>query len=176
MKQIIKRSLALLLCAVMILGFVPFGASAADTEITLWSYPIGNWGSEEATYNLLREFEEANPGITVKFERLDYMDGDTKVNSITRQQRQKLCETVKAFEIKPKALRPIEEAVVTRGGVKINEISPKTMESKLVKGLYFAGELIDIDAVTGGFNLQIAFSTGYLAGVSIADAINTRWE
>jgi len=102
--------------------------------------------------------------------------GETKINSITRQQRQKLCEVVKAFEIKPKALRPIEEAVVTRGGVKINEVSPKTMESKLVKGLYFAGELLDIDAVTGGFNLQIAFSTGYLAGQSIAEAINSQWE
>ena len=81
MKQIMKRSLALLLCAVMVLGFVPVGASAADTEITLWSYPVGNWGSEEATYSLLREFEEANPGITVKYERLDYADGDAKVNT-----------------------------------------------------------------------------------------------
>jgi len=81
MKKSIKRSLALLLCAVMVLGFVPFGASAADTEITLWSYPIGNWGSEEATYNLLREFEEANPGIKVNFEVMTYADGDTKIET-----------------------------------------------------------------------------------------------
>jgi len=104
------------------------------------------------------------------------LDGDLKVNSVTRQQRQKLCEAIKAFRIKPKALRPIEEAVVTRGGVKINEVSPKTMESKIVKGLYFAGELLDLDAVTGGYNLQIAFSTGYLAGKSIAESIDSNWE
>ncbi|MBQ2347284.1 MAG: NAD(P)/FAD-dependent oxidoreductase, partial [Clostridia bacterium] len=63
--------------------------------------------------------------------------------------------------------RPIDEAVVTSGGVCVKEINPKTMESKLCKGLYFAGEVIDVDAYTGGFNLQIAFSTGYLAGISI---------
>ena len=97
--------------------------------------------------------------------------GDTQVNAITRQQRQKLCEVLKALQIKPLSLRPIEEAVVTRGGVKVSEVSPKTMESKLVKGLYFAGELLDLDAVTGGFNLQIAFSTGYLAGISAAQSI-----
>ena len=97
--------------------------------------------------------------------------GDTQVNAITRQQRQKLCEVLKALQIKPLSLRPIEEAVVTRGGVKVSEVSPKTMESKLVKGLYFAGELLDLDAVTGGFNLQIAFSTGYLAGTSAAQSI-----
>ena len=104
------------------------------------------------------------------------INGDTQVNAITRQQRQKLCEVIKAFEVRPKALRPVEEAVVTRGGVKVNEVSPKTMESKLVKGLYFAGELLDLDAVTGGFNLQIAFSTGYLAGINIAEQINSQGE
>ena len=96
------------------------------------------------------------------------IEGETQVNTITKAQRQKLCETLKAFEIRPVSLRPIEEAVVTRGGVKVTEVQPKTMESKLVQGLYFAGELLDVDAVTGGFNLQIAFSTGYLAGVSVA--------
>ena len=144
---------------------------------------------EKLDARLLRDFADSkNRDIKNSLDRLfpksiipivimqSGIDGETKVNSITRQQRQKLCETVKAFEIKPKALRPVEEAVVTRGGVKINEVSPKTMESKIVKGLYFAGELLDIDAVTGGFNLQIAFSTGYLAGQSIADAINSQWE
>lgn len=96
------------------------------------------------------------------------IDPETQVNAITKTQRHKLCETLKAFEIRPVSLRPIEEAVVTRGGVKVTEVQPKTMESKLVQGLYFAGELLDVDAVTGGFNLQIAFSTGYLAGVSAA--------
>ena len=65
------------------------------------------------------------------------------------------------------AFRPIEEAVITSGGVDISQVNPKTMESKLVKGLYFAGEVLDVDAYTGGFNLQIAFSTGYLAGISV---------
>lgn len=72
-----------------------------------------------------------------------------------------------------KRFRPIDEAIITSGGVSVKEISPKTMESKLVKGLYFAGEVIDADAYTGGFNLQIAFSTGYLAATAIAQA---QWE
>ena len=72
-----------------------------------------------------------------------------------------------------KGFRPIDEAIITSGGVSVKEISPKTMESKLVKGLYFAGEVIDADAYTGGFNLQIAFSTGYLAATAIAQA---QWE
>jgi hypothetical protein len=92
------------------------------------------------------------------------------VNSITREQRRALADAIKGFALTPKALRPIEEAVVTRGGVKTAEVNPKTMESKLVKGLYFAGEVLDLDAVTGGFNLQIAFSTGYVAGTSAAYA------
>ena len=72
-----------------------------------------------------------------------------------------------------KGFRPIDEAIITSGGVSVKEISPKTMESKLIKGLYFAGEVIDADAYTGGFNLQIAFSTGYLAATAIAQA---QWE
>ena len=66
-----------------------------------------------------------------------------------------------------KSFRPIDEAIITSGGIDTNEINPKTMESKLVKGLYFAGEIIDVDAYTGGFNLQIAFSTGYVAGMNM---------
>lgn len=77
-------------------------------------------------------------------------------------------ELIKAFPITIKAFRPIAEAIVTSGGVSVKEISSKTMESKLVKGLYFAGELIDIDAYTGGFNLQLAFATGVVAGESAA--------
>lgn len=104
------------------------------------------------------------------------IDGETQVNAITKAQRQRLCETLKNFAIKPLSLRPIEEAVVTRGGVKVTEVQPKTMESKLVQGLYFAGELLDVDAVTGGFNLQIAFSTGYLAGLSAAAQVAAAKE
>lgn len=104
------------------------------------------------------------------------IDGETQVNAITKAQRQKLCETFKAFAVRPVSLRPIEEAVVTRGGVKVTEVQPKTMESKLVQGLFIAGELLDVDAVTGGFNLQIAFSTGYLAGISAAAQIMAAKE
>lgn len=104
------------------------------------------------------------------------IDKETQINAITKEQRRMLCETLKAFAIRPVSLRPIEEAVVTRGGVKVTEMQPKTMESKLVRGLYIAGELLDVDAVTGGFNLQIAFSTGYLAGVSAAARIAAAKE
>lgn len=92
---------------------------------------------------------------------------DKKVNEITKKERIKLIELLKKFEIKIDGFRPIEEAIITSGGINIKEINPKTMESKLVKGLYFAGEIIDVDAYTGGFNLQIAYSTGYTAGLDI---------
>ena len=91
-----------------------------------------------------------------------------KCNEITRAERHELLKLIKAFPITIKAFRPIAEAIVTSGGVSVKEISSKTMESKLVKGLYFAGELIDIDAYTGGFNLQLAFATGVVAGESAA--------
>ena len=89
---------------------------------------------------------------------------EKQVNSITKEERQKLIKNLKDFEIKIKDFRPIEEAIITSGGIKIKEINPKTMESKLIKNLYFAGEIIDVDSYTGGFNLQIAYSTGYVAG------------
>lgn len=87
-----------------------------------------------------------------------------KVNQITKEQRHKFADVLKKFKITVNDFSPIEEAIVTSGGVKVSEIDPKTMESKIVKNLYFAGEVIDVDAYTGGFNLQIAFSTGRLAG------------
>lgn len=94
-----------------------------------------------------------------------------KVNVITKEERAAVRSLLKDFRIRLSALRPIDEAIVTSGGVSIKEISPKTMESKLVRGLYFAGEILDVDAYTGGYNLQIAFSTGHLAGISAsADA------
>lgn len=89
---------------------------------------------------------------------------DKKCNSITKDERRKLCKILKGFTVEIKGFRPIEEAIITSGGVKTSEINPKTMESKLVSGLYFAGEVIDCDAYTGGFNLQIAWSTGRLSG------------
>ncbi len=96
---------------------------------------------------------------------LSGINPDKKVNEITKKERQKLVEILKKLEIKIDGFRPIEEAIITSGGIHIKEINPKTMESKLIKGLYFAGEIIDVDAYTGGFNLQIAYSTGYTAGL-----------
>ncbi len=92
------------------------------------------------------------------------IDPQKQVNAITKAERMKLVEVLKHFEVTIKGFRPIEEAIITSGGINIKEINPKTMESKLVKGLYFAGEVIDVDGYTGGFNLQIAYSTGYVAG------------
>lgn len=89
---------------------------------------------------------------------------DTKVNQISREQRARLCGVLKALRLDITGFRPIEEAIITGGGISVKEINPSTMESKLVSGLFFAGEIIDADAYTGGFNLQIAFSTGHLAG------------
>ena len=91
---------------------------------------------------------------------------DTVVHQISREQRKKLVNLLKNFTFTVKRYRPIDEAIVTSGGIKVSEINSSTMESKLVEGLFFAGEVIDVDAYTGGFNLQIAFSTGYLAGIN----------
>ena len=90
---------------------------------------------------------------------------EKRINEITKKEREKLVDTIKCFEITISGVRPIEEAIVTRGGISTKEINPKTMESKIINGLYFAGEIIDVDAYTGGFNLQIAYSTGYTAGL-----------
>lgn len=89
-----------------------------------------------------------------------------KINEITKQERQKLVNELKYFKISINGTRPIEEAIVTSGGINIKEINPKTMESKLINGLYFAGEIIAVDCLTGGYNLQVAWSTGYTAGIS----------
>ena len=92
-----------------------------------------------------------------------------KVNSIRREQRLALRDTIKRFTIRLIARRPVEEAIVTAGGVDVREVNPRTMESKIVSGLYFAGEILDLDACTGGYNLQIAWSTGYAAGRAIPE-------
>ena len=99
---------------------------------------------------------------------LSGIDPRKKVNSITREERQALLRAIKCIRVKLLRFRPIEEAIITKGGVAVNEINPRTMESKLVSGLYFAGEVLDLDAYTGGFNLQIAFSTAVLAGENAA--------
>ena len=101
--------------------------------------------------------------ISIIIER-SKINPNKKVNEITKKEREKLIKEIKDFEIEIVGFRPIDEAIITSGGINIKEIDPKTMESKKVKGLYFAGEIIDVDSYTGGFNLQIAYSTGYVAG------------
>lgn len=99
---------------------------------------------------------------------------DIKVNQISKEQRRNLTQSIKHFKLNITGFRPIEEAIITSGGISVKEIDPKTMQSKLTCGLYFAGEIIDVDAYTGGFNLQIAFSTGFLAGESAGLKIKER--
>ena len=136
---------------------------------------------EQLDARLLREFEA---GINRQFKNvitgmfpaklypvileLGGIAPDKKVNEITRKERQDFIHLVKHFPLTLVELRPFREAIITQGGVKVKEINPKTMESKLVKGLYFIGEVLDLDAVTGGFNLQIAWSTGWQAGKAAA--------
>jgi predicted Rossmann fold flavoprotein len=102
------------------------------------------------------------------FVRVCGIEPHTKVNSVTREQRKAVLSILKGFSLPLRSYGPIEEAIVTSGGVKVSEVSPKTMESKIVSGLYFAGEVLDLDAYTGGFNLQIAFSTARLAAENAA--------
>ena len=97
---------------------------------------------------------------------LSGINPNKKVNEISKKERLNLIEILKGFSITICGFRPVEEAIITAGGINIKEINPKTMESKIVKNLYFAGEIIDVDAYTGGFNLQIAYSTGYTAGLN----------
>ena len=104
--------------------------------------------------------------IPVVLRRLE-IDPQMQANSLTKQKRRALIELLKAFPVDITGKRPVSEAIITSGGIKTSEIDPKTMESKLVPGLYFAGEIIDCDAYTGGFNLQIAWATAYAAGVSV---------
>ena len=106
--------------------------------------------------------------IPVVLRRLEIVP-DMQANSLTKQKRRALVELLKAFPVEILGKRPVSEAIITSGGVKVSEINPKTMESKLVPGLYFAGEIIDCDAYTGGFNLQIAWATAYAAAISAAE-------
>lgn len=104
--------------------------------------------------------------IPVVLDRLN-IDKNKQVNEITKEERLRIVEILKNFDLEISGFRPIEEAIITAGGISIKEINPKTMESKIVQNLYFAGEIIDVDAYTGGFNLQIAYSTGYTAGSTL---------
>ena len=124
---------------------------------------------EKLNDRILRDFnEEKNKMFRNSLDKLlpqiSGINPNKKVNEITKIERKNLVKLLKNFEITIKGFRSIDEAIITSGGIKIKEINPKTMESKIIKGLYFAGEIIDVDAYTGGFNLQIAYSTGYTAG------------
>lgn len=138
---------------------------------------------EQLDKRILRDFED-NPNkqfknvigglypakLTPVMTELSGIAGEKKIHEITRQERSRLVEITKQLKMHVTGLRDYEEAIITQGGIKVKEVNPSTMESKLVRGLFFAGELLDLDAVTGGFNLQIAWSTGHLAGSSIPDA------
>lgn len=137
---------------------------------------------EQLDARILRDFEEAKnkqfknalnhlfPAklIPIMIQRCG-ISPEKKVNEITREERRHLIEATKAFRLTLTGLRGFSEAIITQGGVQVREINPSTMESKKAEGLYFAGEVLDLDAVTGGFNLQIAWSTGVLAGRSAAE-------
>ncbi len=136
--------------------------------------------NEQLDKRLLREFKESPSKAIINimnsllpkslvpvFVKLTGIHPATKANQITKEMRFEIIDLLKDFKLTVTDFRPIEEAVITSGGVEVKEINPKTMESKLCKNLYFCGEVIDVDAYTGGFNLQIAFSTGYLAGVNL---------
>lgn len=136
---------------------------------------------EQLDNRILRDFSEASNknfmnGIVHLFPskmiptivELTGIDGEKKVHEITREERMRLIQVIRHFPVTLTGLRGFDEAIITSGGIATKEMNPSTMESKKVKGLYFAGEVVDVDAVTGGFNLQIAWSTGYLAGMSAA--------
>lgn len=139
---------------------------------------------EQLDARLLREFEEGNKKqfknvignlfpakLTPVMIELSGIAPEKRVNEITKEERKTLVHLMKDFRLTATGLRDYNEAIITRGGVAVKEIDPATMESKLVSGLYFAGEVLDLDAVTGGFNLQIAWSTGYAAGSHLAGEV-----
>ena len=132
---------------------------------------------EKLNDRILRDFEEfKNKNFKNSLDKLlpqklipviierSGINPDKQVNSITKQERMKIVKLLKEFEVTLKNFRRIEDGIITAGGVSIKEVNPKTMESKLISGLYFAGEILDVDSYTGGFNLQIAYSTGFVAG------------
>ncbi len=157
------------------------GKSVRDRDVKLLIDLKPALTAEQLDKRILREFEEHKnkqfqnavsslfpAKLLSVMPMLAGIDPDKKVHDITREERERFAAVIKCMELTITGLRNYDEAVITKGGVAVGEINPSTMESKLVKGLYFAGEVLDVDALTGGFNLQIAWSTGHLAGESAA--------
>ncbi len=157
---------------------IPRSSSAKKCRVTIDMKPAMD--EQKLDKRILRDFDKYQKK-TIKNGLVDLMpasmipimiqrlgvDEHTHIYDITKEVRQELVKLLKAFPIGIKDLRSYKEAIITRGGINLDNIDPHTMESKLIKGLYFAGEILDLDAYTGGYNLQIAYSTGYLAGMSI---------
>ena len=159
-------------------GCIP--AKAFDQELSMTIDLKPALDVEQLDHRILREFDEMKNkqfknslGHLLPAKMIPVMialsgiDPDTKVNEISREQRQNLLHLFKNMPLTITGLRDFKEAIITKGGVSVKDINPSTMESKLVQGLYFCGEVMDLDAVTGGYNLQIAWSTGHLAGISV---------
>ena len=159
-------------------GCIP--AKAFDQELSMTIDLKPALDVEQLDHRILREFDEMKnkqfknslghllPAKMIPIMiALSGIDPDTKVNEISREQRQNLLHLFKNMPLTITGLRDFKEAIITKGGVSVKDINPSTMESKLVQGLYFCGEVLDLDALTGGYNLQIAWSTGHLAGISI---------
>ncbi|MDE6852614.1 MAG: NAD(P)/FAD-dependent oxidoreductase [Lachnospiraceae bacterium] len=139
---------------------------------------------EQLDQRLLRDFAERKNGqfknslsrllptkLIPVIVGLSQIDPEKRVNEVTKQERQHLLKLIKGFPLTPTGLRGYNEAIITKGGVSVRDVNPATMESRHCQGLYFAGEVLDLDALTGGYNLQIAWSTGYLAGCSVPDSV-----
>ena len=159
-------------------GCIP--AKAFDQELSMTIDLKPALDVEQLDHRILREFDEMKnkqfknslghflPAKMIPVMiALSGIDPDTKVNEISREQRQNLLHLFKNMPLTITGLRDFKEAIITKGGVSVKDINPSTMESKLVQGLYFCGEVLDLDALTGGYNLQIAWSTGHLAGISV---------
>ena len=138
---------------------------------------------EQLDHRILRDFEEAKnrqfknalgglfpAKLTPVMIELSGINPERKVNEVSREERLGFVELIKNLPLTVTGLRDYNEAIITKGGVSVKEVNPSTMESKLVQGLYFAGEVLDLDAVTGGFNLQIAWSTAYAAALAMSEA------
>lgn len=167
----------ILSCSAILIGYKNIENLLKENNVKIYIDLKPALDEEKLDARILRDFEELkNKQFKNSLEKLlprkmiepfieiTEISPEKRINEITKEERRKMVKTLKGMELTVGGFRNIEEAIITSGGINIKEINPKTMESKIIKGLYFAGEIIDIDAFTGGFNLQIAWSTGYAAG------------